>query len=71
MYSNERVITKQQANANSGRVVISPLKVAWVGGIFLISIIGGILTFAWDAFIVFVISTAISLCLGHSLGMQL
>jgi fatty-acid desaturase len=70
MYNNERVITGHRADAKLGRVIISPLKVFWVGSVFLISIIGGSLTFSWGAVIVFVISTAVSLCLGHSLGMH-
>lgn len=70
MYSNERVITRQQANAINGLVIISPLKMLWVGSVFLVAIIGGWLTLSWDSVIVFIVSTTISLCLGHSLGMH-
>jgi stearoyl-CoA desaturase (delta-9 desaturase) len=70
MYTNERVITGQQANARNGQVLISPLKLLWVGGLFSVAIIGGWLTFSWGAVIVFIVSTTISLCLGHSLGMH-
>ena len=74
MYSNERVRTNTEngevANAFDGKVVVSVQKVLWVGGILLVSVIGGWLTFSWDALLVFVVATSISLCLGHSLGMH-
>lgn len=35
-----------------------------------VAIIGGILTFSWEALLVFLVTSAITLCLGHSLGMH-
>ena len=37
---------------------------------YVIAIIGGALTFSMDALLVFLITSAVTLCLGHSLGMH-
>jgi stearoyl-CoA desaturase (delta-9 desaturase) len=70
MYNNERIIAKENTNAHSGSVVVSPIKIIWVGGIFLVSIIGAWFTLSWQSVMVFIVTTGISLCLGHSLGMH-
>ena len=70
MYSNERIVCADGDDADTGEVVVSIEKCLWIGGVFLISIIGGFYTFSLDAFLVFVITTSLSLCLGHSLGMH-
>ncbi|WP_431685679.1 acyl-CoA desaturase [Hahella sp. NBU794] len=54
----------------TGEVVWAPLKSFWYLGHLLIAIIGGYLTFSLDALLVFVVFTAATLCLGHSLGMH-
>ncbi|ANP88204.1 acyl-CoA desaturase [Rhizobium leguminosarum] len=53
-----------------GRVVWMPAKSIWITAMTLIAIIGGPLTFTWSAFIVFILLTAITICLGHSVGMH-
>lgn len=70
MYSNERIVTKKDSNAVHGHVVVSLPKTLWMGSMFLIALIGGWYTFSTTSLIVFVITTAVSLCLGHSLGMH-
>jgi stearoyl-CoA desaturase (delta-9 desaturase) len=69
-YHNERIDDSDFCNANDGKVVLSKTKLFWLSSMLLISIIGGVLTFSLEALLVFVISTAVSLCLGHSLGMH-
>ena len=69
-YHNERIEDSASCNANDGKVVLSKTKLLWLGNMLLISIIGGVLTFSFEALLVFVISTGVSLCLGHSLGMH-
>lgn len=54
----------------SGYVKWSPIKSCWYLGHALIAIIGGPLFFSWSAFLLFVVFTMITLCLGHSLGMH-
>ena len=57
-------------NAIQGQVKWSPAKSLWVFGHLAIAIIGGVLTFAWDAVLVFLFTTTFTLCFGHSLGMH-
>jgi stearoyl-CoA desaturase (delta-9 desaturase) len=70
MYTNERVLTNKQSCAKAGHVVLSPVKVLWVGGMILIAIIGGWYTFSLTVLFVFIITTSVILCFGHSLGMH-
>ncbi|TBZ18958.1 acyl-CoA desaturase [Rhizobium leguminosarum] len=53
-----------------GRVVWMPAKSIWIIAMTLIAVIGGPLTFTWSAFAVFILLTAITICLGHSVGMH-
>jgi len=53
-----------------GRVVWEPVRSLWFSGMALGAILGGALTFSWNAFILFAISTALLLLLGHSVGMH-
>lgn len=51
-----------------GRVTWAPLKSLWFSGMALAAVIGGLATFNWAAFGIFVGSTAFVLLFGHSLG---
>lgn len=57
-------------NAVDGQVVWSPIKSLWVFSHLAIALIGGVITFSLEAFMVFLLTTAITLCFGHSLGMH-
>lgn len=57
-------------NAENGLVKWAPVKSLWYLGHVLISILGGFYFFSWSAVLIFLISTPITLCLGHSLGMH-
>lgn len=57
-------------DAVDGTVVWSPIKSAWIGCVFAVAIVGGALTYSTEALIVFMVTTAITICLGHSLGMH-
>ncbi len=69
-YHNARIDDTNNSNALNGRVMLSKSKLAWLGSMLLISVVGGVLTFSLTALCVFIISTGVSLCLGHSLGMH-
>jgi len=69
-YQNERIREPENCNARNGRVVWSAKKSLWVSFMYLGAIVGGILTYSLDALLVFLISTATTLCFGHSLGMH-
>ena len=68
--ATSRIIDNGSANAHQGHVSLSMTKLFWVGGMALVAIIGGIITFSYDAVALFCTFTAISLCFGHSLGMH-
>ena len=51
-----------------GSVRYAPLKSLWFVGMTSAALVGGLSTFTWAAFLVFLASTATVLLLGHSLG---
>lgn len=57
-------------SSEEGFVKWSPVKSCWYLGHLLIAVIGGVIYFSWSAFILFVVFTMVTLCLGHSLGMH-
>lgn len=66
-----RITSQPKDNtAQLGTVHYSPLKSFWITGMYLFAIIGGVLTFSIEALAVFLTISAITLCLGHSLGMH-
>ncbi len=70
MESTERVISTGQANPLEGTVYWNPAKSIWITSFTTIAIVGGALTFSWDAFLVFVVLSAVTICGGHSVGMH-
>lgn len=65
-----RIHASGSANPVHGEVSWSPLKSLWVTAMYAVAIVGGILTFSAEAVAVFVVTTAITICGGHSLGMH-
>ncbi|PKM04986.1 MAG: acyl-CoA desaturase [Gammaproteobacteria bacterium HGW-Gammaproteobacteria-6] len=65
-----RIMAPYGADALQGRVRWAPVKSLWYLSHLAIALIGGYLTFSWSALAVFLVFTAITLCLGHSLGMH-
>ena len=65
-----RMSEPQFTDANDGIVVWSPVNSIWYLSHLFIALIGGYLTFSPSAFIVFILFTGATLCLGHSLGMH-
>lgn len=70
-YSNPR-IDRQRSGVNAAAGVVRPdrAKLAWVGSMFLLGTIGSAATVSGGAVAVFFVSTVVTLCLGHSLGMH-
>jgi fatty-acid desaturase len=54
----------------TGLVQWHPVKSCWISILYLVFVIGGPLFFTWGAFAVFIVSTGVTVCLGHSLGMH-
>ncbi len=68
--STDRMISCALTSATDGRVVWVPTKSMWTLAMTVISVIGAPLTFTWDALVLFVVTTAITICAGHSVGMH-
>ena len=69
-YQNERISDLAPCNASLGQVVHNWPKIIWFCSMLIIAIVGGILTFSYAALGLFVVTTFVSLCLGHSVGMH-
>lgn len=65
-----RMLATGLTDAKSGQVIWSPKKSMWYTFHALVAVIGGYLTFSWDALLIFILFTVITLCLGHSLGIH-
>ena len=68
--STDRVLSDARSSAVEGKVVWRPAKSLWISIMTLVALIMGPLTFAWDAFAVFLTLCAVTLCGGHSVGMH-
>ncbi|KAG1668248.1 DNA polymerase IV [Nymphon striatum] len=58
------------ANAVTGVITWAPAKSIWFSSMALSAIILGPIYFTWGAFFLFIGSTAVTICLGHSVGMH-
>ncbi|MDJ0909484.1 MAG: acyl-CoA desaturase [Woeseiaceae bacterium] len=68
-YHNPR-IDEDQADAWHGEVYADPAKLLWIGSMLVFGTVGSALTASPGAILLFVVSTGLTLCLGHSLGMH-
>lgn len=64
------VIANARTNPVEGTVHWSPVKSLWLTAHSAVALVGGVLTISLEAIAVFVFTTAVTLCLGHSLGMH-
>lgn len=65
-----RMVPGTPCDAAAGRVHWSPAKSLWLAAMTAATLIAAPFTFTWGAFGAFLVLTAITLCLGHSLGMH-
>ena len=65
-----RMFDAADTDATLGAVRWKPVKSLWITAMTLTALIGGPLFFTWGAVAVFLVTTAITVCLGHSLGMH-
>jgi len=65
-----RVIAGETTSAEAGRVRWAPVQSIWTFTMMAGGLVGGALTFSWDAVALFLVTTAITIGLGHSLGMH-
>ena len=66
----DRVIAHPLTSAAMGVVKWSPIKSLWWTTMCTAWVIGGSLYFSWQAVGVFILTSAVTLCGGHSLGMH-
>jgi fatty-acid desaturase len=67
-FPKHRVTVSNDYDVSRGDVRWSPVKSIWFISMLLAAVVGGIATFTWSAFALFVISTLFVLLFGHSLG---
>lgn len=67
---SDRIVCSQTSDPTAGAVRWRPGKSLWISAMTIAGLVGGLLTFSWDAFAVFLALTAITLCAGHSVGMH-
>jgi fatty-acid desaturase len=70
MHRSPRMAEGAGCDAVAGTVVWSPAKSLWLAVMLTGAVIGGPLCFSWSALILFLVTTALTICLGHSLGMH-
>ncbi len=70
-YENPRIDHgSARASATDGEVIADPGKILWVGCMFSFGTIGSAVTISAGAVTLFISTTTLTLCLGHSLGMH-
>src|SRR5215470_10058243 len=69
-FRSPRMLDADDTDAIGGSVRWKPVKSIWISAMTLAALIGGPLYFSWSAAALFLVTTAVSVCLGHSLGMH-
>jgi fatty-acid desaturase len=69
-FRSPRMFDAPLTDANAGSVRWKPAKSLWISGMTAVALIAGPLTFSWGALALFLITTGVTVCLGHSLGMH-
>lgn len=67
---SERIIAHVGCDPARGRVRWSPEKSIWIGSMTIAALALGGPLFTWGAFALFLVTCAITLCFGHSVGMH-
>ena len=65
-----RMIDAGDTDAIVGGVEWKPIKSLWISAMTLAALVGGPMFFTWGAFALFLTTTAVTVCVGHSLGMH-
>ncbi|MFV3130098.1 acyl-CoA desaturase [Niveispirillum sp. KHB5.9] len=67
---SERIIAQPDSDPAAGHVRWAPRKSLWIGAMTLAALLLCGPFFTWGAFALFLVTCAITLCLGHSVGMH-
>jgi fatty-acid desaturase len=69
-FRSPRMFDGEDTSAMAGSVRWHPIKSVWISAMTAIALVGGPVYFSASAFALFLATTAITVCLGHSLGMH-
>ena len=67
---SERMFADESTDPLEGEVRWAPAKSLWIGSMTVAALVLGPLYFSWDAFLLFVATSGVTLCFGHSVGMH-
>jgi stearoyl-CoA desaturase (delta-9 desaturase) len=67
---SHRIVATAGADPSRGVVRWAPVKSLWIGGMTIAALIFGPLLFSWSALSLFLVTTGVTLCAGHSVGMH-
>ncbi len=70
LVSTDRYTVSATTSATDGRITLEPAKLLWLAGHTVLGLVGVVYFRAWDAFAVFLVLTAVTICAGHSVGMH-
>ncbi|MEO1239919.1 MAG: acyl-CoA desaturase [Pseudomonadota bacterium] len=70
LYGTERVIPGPATSATDGQIVVEPVRTIWLAAHGVGAFIGVLVFPSWQAAVVFVALTAVTICAGHSVGMH-
>jgi stearoyl-CoA desaturase (delta-9 desaturase) len=65
-----RIVPGDKSSAAEGAVVWDPAKSLWIGAMTVAALFGAPLFYSWGALSLFLVSSAVTLCCGHSVGMH-
>jgi stearoyl-CoA desaturase (delta-9 desaturase) len=69
-FRSPRMFDALDTDAVEGVVRWKPVKSVWIASMTLVALVGGPAYFTWGALALFLATTAVTVCLGHSLGMH-
>jgi len=67
---SERIIADETTNPLEGTVRWAPTKSLWLIAMTAVAMIAGPIFFSWSAFALFIVTSGVTLCFGHSVGMH-
>ncbi len=68
--STGRMVSGAQSDAVDGQVYWVWTKSLWISALTIIALVFAPLTFSWSALALFFVTTAVTICAGHSVGMH-
>src|SRR5262245_55848507 len=69
-FRSPRMFDAEDTSAVAATVHWKPAKSLWISAMTLAAFIGGPLYYTWGALALFLVTTGVTVCLGHSLGMH-